>query len=131
VRSNVKSKSGEISNGTPSGRISGRTKRRKLESSAARFLYDRYVGNDPEQIAAYEHEVLNAEIARKIYDMRTQAGLSQRELAKRVGTSASAICRLEDGDYEGHSLSLLKRIADALERRVEIRFVRTKKLRSA
>lgn len=102
-----------------------------MKSSAARFLYDRYVGNDPEQIAAYADEVLNAEIARKIFDMRTTAGLSQRDLAKRVGTSASAICRLEDGDYEGHSLSLLKRIADVLERRVEIRFVRTKKLRSA
>jgi len=99
VRSNVKSKSGEISNGTPFSRVSGRPKRRKLESTAARFLYDRYVGNDPEQVPAYEHEVLNAEIAREIYDMRTKAGLSQRELARRVGTSASAICRLEDGDY--------------------------------
>jgi transcriptional regulator with XRE-family HTH domain len=49
--------------------------------------------------------------------------LSQRELAARVGTSASAICRLEDADYEGHSLSLLKRIAAALGTRIEIRFV--------
>lgn len=128
---NVKSKSKGISNATPSGRVSARPKRRNLESSGARFLYDRYVGNDPEQIAAYEHEVLNAEIARKIFDMRTKAGLSQRDLAKRVRTSASAICRLEDGDYEGHSLSLLKRIAEALDRRVEIRFVRTKKPWSA
>lgn len=87
-------------------------KGRKFESSAARFLYDRYVGRDPERIAAYENEVLNAEIARKIFEMRTKAGLSQRELAARVGTSASAICRLEDGDYEGHSLSLVKRIAE-------------------
>ena len=106
-------------------------KRSVSESGAAGFLYDRYVGSDPEQIAAYGHEVLNAEIARKIFEMRTKAGLSQRELAVRVGTSASAICRLEDGDYEGHSLSLLKRIAEALDRRVEIRFVRTKRLRSA
>lgn len=55
--------------------------------------------------------------------MRTEAGLSQRELAKKVGTTASAICRLEDADYEGHSLSMLRRIAAALGRRVEIRFV--------
>jgi len=75
--------------------------------------------------------VLNAEIARKIFELRTKARLSQRELAARVGTSASAICRLEDGDYEGHSLSLLKRIAAALDRRVEIRFVPAKRLRSA
>jgi hypothetical protein len=33
------------------------------------------------------------------------------------------ICRLEDADYEGHSVSMLRRIATALNRRVEIRFV--------
>jgi DNA-binding XRE family transcriptional regulator len=104
---------------------------RKFESSAVEFLYDRYVGSDPEQIAAYEQEALNADIARKIFEMRTKAGLSQRDLAGRVGTSASAICRLEDGDYEGHSLSLLKRIAAALNKRVEIRFVEVKRRRSA
>ena len=65
-------------------------------------------------------------MARKIYELRTQAGLSQRELAKLVGTTASAICRLEDADYEGHSLAMLRRIAAALNTRVEIRFVPVK-----
>ncbi len=69
-------------------------------------------------------------MARKIFELRTKAGLSQRELAESVGTSASAICRLEDADYEGHSLSVLKRIAEALDKRVEIRFV-PKRLRTA
>ena len=91
------------------------------------FLYDRYVGHDEERIQEFEEELFNAEIARKIYDLRTKAGLSQRELAKRVGTSASAICRLEDADYEVHSLSMLKRIAEALDKRVEIRFVSAKR----
>jgi DNA-binding XRE family transcriptional regulator len=132
VRSNVKRKSRGISVVTHSRRRSSRrTKSTKFASSAVEFLYDRYVGNDPERIAAYEHEVLNAEIARKIFELRTKAELSQRELAARVGTSASAICRLEDGDYEGHSLSLLKRIAAALDKRVEIRFVPAKRRRSA
>jgi transcriptional regulator with XRE-family HTH domain len=62
------------------------------------------------------------EVARKILQLRTQAGLSQRELAKLVGTTASVICRLEDADYEGHSLPLLRRIAAALDRR-GLRFV--------
>jgi hypothetical protein len=44
-------------------------------------------------------------------------------LADLVGTTASAICRLEDADYEGHSLAMLNRIAAALKQRVEIRFV--------
>jgi ribosome-binding protein aMBF1 (putative translation factor) len=76
-------------------------------------------------------EVLHAEIARKIYDLRTKAGLSQRELAKNVGTTASSICRLEDADYDGHSLFMLQRIAEALEKRVEIGFVSAKPLQSA
>ena len=49
----------------------------------------------------YEEVVLNAEIARKLCELRTKAGLSQRELAEQVGTSALAICRLEDADSEG------------------------------
>lgn len=47
------------------------------------------------------------------------------------GTWAAAICRLEDADYEGHSLLLLKWIADALDARMEIRFLPVKRLRSA
>ena len=72
-----------------------------------------------------------AEIARKIFELRTKAGLTQRELAVRVGTSKSAICRLEDAAYEGHSLSILKRVAEALDKRVEIRFVPAKRLKTA
>ena len=63
------------------------------------------------------------DVARKIVELRTSAGLSQRELAKLVGTTASVICRLEDADYEGHSLAMLRRIGTALKQRVEIRFV--------
>ena len=52
-----------------------------------------------------------------------KAGLSQRALARLVDTTASVICRLEDADYEGHSLAMLRRIAAALDKRVEIRFI--------
>jgi transcriptional regulator with XRE-family HTH domain len=55
--------------------------------------------------------------------MRTQAGLTQRQLAAKLGTTASVICRLEDADYEGHSLAMLRRIAEVLGKRIEIRFV--------
>jgi ribosome-binding protein aMBF1 (putative translation factor) len=107
------------------------TKKRKLRSAALQWTYDRHIGNNPKHVQEYDEEVLNAEIARKIYDLRTKSGLSQRELAKRVGTTASAICRLEDADYDGHSLFMLKRIAEALDRRVEIRFIPIKRLRTA
>ncbi|MBL8230919.1 MAG: XRE family transcriptional regulator [Bryobacterales bacterium] len=110
---------------------SSKNRKRKFESSTMQCLYERYIGDDPKSIESFEEEVLNAEIARKIYDLRTKAGLSQRELAKKVGTSASAICRLEDADYDGHSLSMLKRIAESLDKRVEIRFLPAKRLKTA
>jgi transcriptional regulator with XRE-family HTH domain len=65
----------------------------------------------------------NDEIARKIFALRTKAGLTQAQLGKLVGTTASVICRLEDADYEGYSLAMLRRIAAALNQRVEIAFV--------
>ena len=58
-----------------------------------------------------EEERANDEIARKILALRTKAGLTQTQLGKLVGTIASVICRLEDADYEGHSLAMLRRIA--------------------
>ncbi len=97
--------------------------KKKLKSPALRYTYDRYIKGKPEREASYEAELANAEVARKLYDLRSKAGLSQRELAKLVGTTASVICRLEDADYEGYSMAMLKRIAEALNKRVEIRFV--------
>ena len=63
------------------------------------------------------------EVAELIREARADADLTQRELAKLVGTSASVICQLEDADYEGHSMPMLRRIAAALNRRVEMRFM--------
>ncbi|PYT31951.1 MAG: transcriptional regulator [Acidobacteria bacterium] len=63
------------------------------------------------------------EVARKIHALRTAASLTQSQLAKLIGSTASVICRLEDADYEGHSLAMSRRIGGALNQRVEIRFV--------
>ena len=105
--------------------------KRKFQSPALQYTYDRFIGHDPTLVQQFEEEVINADIARKIYDLRTKAGLSQRELAKRIGTNASVICRLEDADYEGHSLTMLKRIAEAVDKRVDIRFLPARRLRIA
>lgn len=96
---------------------------RKSKFDTMKYLHDRYIGNDPERLAQLERERLNLDIAQAIYDLRTKAGLTQRELAKMVGTTASVICQLEDSDYQGHSLSMLQRIASALGRRVEVKLV--------
>jgi len=92
-------------------------------SDALRFLKDRYVGDDPERVASYQGALANAEVARDVHRLRTAAGLTQAQLARLVGTTASVICRLEDAEYEGHSLSMLRRVAAAVGKRVEVRFV--------
>jgi ribosome-binding protein aMBF1 (putative translation factor) len=103
----------------------------RFKSAGLRYAYDRYIGKDTRRAAAFDEELAGAEIASQVYDLRKKAGISQRELAVRVGTTASVICRLEDADYEGHSLSMLRRIAAALGKRVEIRFVPVRRRRAA
>jgi predicted transcriptional regulator len=100
-------------------------------TSDALMIMDRLTGNSPEMADLLEQERANLDIARKIYELRTKAGLSQAELAKKVGTTQSVISRLEDADYDGHSLAMLRRIASALQKRVEIRFVSEPKLQPA
>jgi ribosome-binding protein aMBF1 (putative translation factor) len=86
-------------------------------------IIDRITGDDPELKALIEEETLHAQVARMIYAARTQAGLPQQELADLVGTKQPVIARLEDADYDGHSLSMLQRIATALHHRLEIHLV--------
>jgi DNA-binding XRE family transcriptional regulator len=101
--------------------------RRSRHSGALRFLHDRYFSDKPPRLASLENERLSARVARQIYDLRTAANLTQRQLASLVGTTASVICQLEDSDYSGHSLSMLQRIAAALSSRIEFRFVPARK----
>jgi DNA-binding XRE family transcriptional regulator len=97
--------------------------KRKPTSDAVDIIHRRYYEGRPGRLAELEEARIHDEVARKLYQLRTKAGLTQRQLAKLVGTTASVICRVEDADYDGHSLPLLRRIAKALDRRVEIRFV--------
>ena len=98
-------------------------KKKRPTTDAVAILHRRYYKGRPDRIAGLEKARADNQVACKIVELRTRAGLTQRQLAKLVGTTASVICRLEDADYEGHSLAMLNRIAAALNRRVEIRFV--------
>lgn len=92
----------------------------KRTSDAVRILHRRYVGEDHQRKASLEQERVNAQVARTIFELRKRAGLSQKELAERVQTTQSVISRLEDADYEGHSLSMLSRIAEALDQQLQV-----------
>ena len=63
------------------------------------------------------------EIAQMIYDARTAAGLTQQQLADLIGTKQPVISQLESADYEGQSLAMLERIAEALHLEVQLRLV--------
>jgi DNA-binding XRE family transcriptional regulator len=95
----------------------------KITTDAIEILDHLFFEGKPERLAELEEAREADKIARQIYELRARAGLTQRELAKRVNTTASVISRLEDADYEGHSLTMLRRIAAALESRVEVTFV--------
>jgi DNA-binding XRE family transcriptional regulator len=98
-------------------------RKHRFDSPALQHLYDRYIGDDPEQEAAYGEGLADAQVARAIYDLRTNAKLTQAALAELIHTAPSVISRLEDANDEGHSLAMLRRIAAALDRRLEIRFL--------
>jgi transcriptional regulator with XRE-family HTH domain len=61
-------------------------------------------------------------VSLQIAALRRDAGLSQKELAQLINTSQQQVSRLESAGYEGHSLSILRRVADALHSRVRVIF---------
>jgi transcriptional regulator with XRE-family HTH domain len=77
---------------------------------------------DPALARRVEAESFNADLASKVYEARTAAGLTQSQLAELAGTQQSVISRIEDADYEGRSLKLLRKIADALRLTLRVEF---------
>ena len=80
------------------------------------------LANNAKLAEAVEQEAFNADIAMKVYQARTEAGLTQEQLAARIGTRQSVISRIEDADYKGHSLRILKQIAGALGQNLRVEF---------
>lgn len=62
----------------------------------------------------FYQELEKTRIAVEIAAFRTKAGLSQAELARRVGTSQSSIARMENADYQNYSMRMLRKIAEVL-----------------
>ena len=80
----------------------------------------RFREKDPELEALYQEELKRINIANKIRQARKKVGISQKELAKQVNTTQSAISRLESSDYERFSMNTLLKIATALNYDVQI-----------
>lgn len=89
--------------------------------------FDRYLDDqlrDPAFAARFKDAGEAWDVAMQIAALRKEAGLSQRELAKRVGTSQQQISRLESPGYEGHSLSMLRRVAQVMGASVRVQIER-------
>ena len=69
--------------------------------------------------AEVEHDLALGQL---IHDLRTGAGLSQRELAERMGTTQSVISRLEEGGGARNRIDTLARVATALNRHLILSF---------
>ena len=85
--------------------------------------FDRYLEEqlkDPDFAARFRRAGEAWDVALQITALRERAGLSQAQLAALLKTSQQQISRLESPGYEGHSLSMLRRVAKALNARVRV-----------
>jgi len=85
--------------------------------------FDQYLEDqlkEPAFAARFERAGEAWDVALQIAALRREAGLSQKDLAKLLKTSQQQISRLESPGYEGHSLSTLRRVAEALHARVRV-----------
>src|SRR5438132_6531921 len=87
--------------------------------------FDRYLKQqmkDPAFATRFEQAGEAWDVSIQLAALRQQAGLSQKELARRLKTSQQHISRLESPGYEGHSLANLRRVATVLNARVRVVF---------
>ena len=94
-------------------------KKVRKTTDASKILRAMYVKNKKDA-EAFLKERVKSTIAQKIYDLRTQAGLTQAQLARKIGSKASAISRMESADYNGQSLNTLIKVAAVMHCNIEI-----------
>lgn len=98
-------------------------KNNKSASDIIKYMHQHYIKGNKKRLAYIEQEKTRLEIAQKIYDLRTKAHLTQSELAHRIGTMQSVISRLENADYDGYTLKILDKIAEAANCHLKVEFV--------
>ena len=97
--------------------------RRKIimaKTKDALKILDRRIGRNRNMRQLIEAESVQRRHCSNDLRCSHSISLTQEELAKRVGTKQPVIARLEDADYEGHSLNMLQRIAKALNRTLRV-----------
>jgi ribosome-binding protein aMBF1 (putative translation factor) len=95
----------------------------KQSTSNALEILNKRFAQDEEYQRILAEERVNEQAARLIREARTEAGLTQAQLAHLIGTQQPVIARIENADYEGHTLALLSKAANALGFRIELQRV--------
>jgi len=79
---------------------------------------------DPDFAERFKKADTDWDIAMQLAALRKECGLSQKELASLVGTSQQQISRIESPSYEGHSLSMLRRVSEVLGATIHVKIQR-------
>ncbi len=85
--------------------------------TAGQRRYDEYWAQqmaDPEFRAVYEEEAAKKELWLQLVEARQEAGLTQGEVAKRLGVSQAQVARIEKRGYDAYTLTTLRRYVQAL-----------------
>ena len=94
----------------------------KKFTSATQIMFDRFFRGRPDRIADLRQTIGEMSLGEQIRDLREKAGLTQEQLAAKIGSSKSAVSRIEDADYDSHSLTTLRKIAAAFGQRLRVEF---------
>jgi DNA-binding XRE family transcriptional regulator len=86
---------------------------------AGKGWLDRKLAN-PKFRKGFEAESQKLAIGEQLARLRQEAGLTQAQVAKRTGTTASAISRYENAEYDRYELRTLQRIVRACGGRLDI-----------
>lgn len=95
----------------------------EIRSEALGYLYERYYKDHPERLESLEQEMINVEVAECLYHLRGETGLTLEKFAESVGVEPSVIEDIEEADYGGNSVAMLTRIASALGKIVQLRWI--------
>lgn len=89
----------------------------------AKTNFDQYLDRklkDPEFRQKFQDADRAWDIALQLVALRKARGLTQQQVADLLGTKQQAIARLEDPAYAGHSLSMIRKYAEALGATVQV-----------
>ena len=90
-------------------------KRKDISPEEASYLeWKQELLEDPEYQAVYEEEAARSELWLQLVEARQEAGLTQQEMAERLGVSQAQVSRIEKQGYDAYTLNTLRKYVTAL-----------------